>query len=93
MSAHISSIAMKSDTTDVLEGSRILQDIDSAICDIPVVVVDKQFGRDAVLLELLPDSDGKFGLLVSTQEHAGIVRRRKGGLILHGNGIKGKAPD
>ena len=92
MSAHIPSIAMKSDTTDVLEGSCIHQDIDSPICDIPIVVVDKQLGRDALLLELFSHSDGKFGLLIRAQEHAGIVRRRKGGLVLHGNGIKWKAP-
>jgi hypothetical protein len=32
---------MKSDTADVLEGSCILQDIDSAISNVPVVVVDQ----------------------------------------------------
>ena len=84
---------MKSDTADVLEGSCILQDIDCTICNVPVVVVDKQLGRDTLLLKLLPYSDGKFGLLIRAQEHAGIVRRRKGGLILHGNGIKRKASD
>ena len=73
MSADIPSIAVKSDTADVLEGSCILQDIDSAICNVPVVVVDKQFGRNALLLELLPHSDGKFSLLIRAQEHAGIV--------------------